>query len=74
MLIRGTDYTTSHLPGHPIMASPEQVMEKIKEYEATGKYDEIFLAEHGMEIMRDKSDDYVKVMGVVFKQIYRKYR
>ena len=52
VLLRGTDYTTSHLPGHPIMASPEQVMEKIKEYEATGKYDEIYLATEDEDILQ----------------------
>lgn len=52
ILIRGTDYTTSHIAGHAIMASPEQVMEKIKEYEATGKYDEIYLSTEDEDILQ----------------------
>ena len=51
VLIRGTDYTTSHLPGHSIMASPEQVMEKIKEYESSGNYDSIFLSTEDEDIL-----------------------
>ncbi len=52
VLIRGTDYTISHLPGHTIMATPEQVMEKIKEYEATGNFDEIYLATEDEDILQ----------------------
>lgn len=52
VLIRGTDFTISHIAGHSIMASPEQVMEKIKEYEATGKYDEIYLSTEDEDILQ----------------------
>lgn len=52
VLIRGTDYTISHLPGHTIMASPEQVMEKIKEYENSGDYDWIFLSTEDEDILK----------------------
>ncbi len=52
VLIRGTDYTTTHLPGHSIMASPEQVMEKIKEFEASGNYDAIYLSTEDEDVLQ----------------------
>ena len=51
VLIRGTDYTSTHVTGHSKMATPDQVMEKIKEWEATGKYGEIFLATEDEDIL-----------------------
>lgn len=57
VLIRGTDYTVSHLAGHTIMATPEQVMEKIREFELTGKYDHIFLATEDVHIL-EKMKEY----------------
>ncbi|MDD6381010.1 MAG: hypothetical protein PUG04_04895 [Lachnospiraceae bacterium] len=51
VLIRGTDYTVSHLPGHSVMATPEQVMDKIKEFESTGKYNHIFLSTEDASIL-----------------------
>ena len=51
VLIRGTDYTVSHLPGHGRMATPEQVMEKVRELEASGKYGEIFLSTEDADIL-----------------------
>lgn len=52
VLIRGTDYTVTHLPGHTIMASPEQVMEKIKEYESSGSYDAVFLSTEDVDVLK----------------------
>ena len=51
ILIRGTDFTVTHLPGHTIMASPEQVMEKINEYMETGDYKYIFLSTEDENIL-----------------------
>lgn len=52
VLIRGTDYTVSRLPGHPRMASPQQVFEKIKEFEHSGDYDEIFLSTEDEDVLQ----------------------
>ena len=52
VLLRGTDYTTTRLPGHSIMASPEQVMEIIKEFEATGNYNTIYLSTEDEDILQ----------------------
>ena len=52
LLIRGTDYTATHLPGHGIMATPEQVMEKVKELEASGEYGEIYLATEDEDVLQ----------------------
>ncbi|MBR3834111.1 MAG: hypothetical protein IKJ73_07315 [Lachnospiraceae bacterium] len=51
VLIRGTDYTTSAVPGHSVMATPEQVMEKILELEASGEYGNIFLSTEDEDIL-----------------------
>ncbi len=50
-LIRGTDYTTTQLPGHTIMASPEQVMTKLNELMSTGKYSHIYLATEDIDVL-----------------------
>ena len=52
VLIRGTDYTATQLPGHSVMASPEQVFEKIKEFERSGNYDQIFLSTEDEDILQ----------------------
>ena len=52
VLIRGTDYTISHIPGHSRMASPEQVYEKIKEFECSGNYDAIFLSTEDEDVLQ----------------------
>lgn len=51
VLIRGTDYTITHLPGHQIMATPEQVMEKVEEIRLKGDYDRIFLSTEDLDIL-----------------------
>ena len=51
VLIRGTDYTVSHLPGHTRMAGPEQVMEKIEEMAGRLGYGHIFLSTEDADIL-----------------------
>lgn len=51
VLIRGTDYTSTHLPGHSIMASPEQVLEKVQEFEMDEKFDYIFLSTEDEDVL-----------------------
>ncbi len=51
VLIRGTDYTSTHLPGHTIMATPEQVMEKVEEMLSQKEYDYIFLSTEDSDVL-----------------------
>ena len=50
-LIRGTDYTTSHLPGHSIMANPEQVMAQILSWESSGNYGEVYVSTEDEDVL-----------------------
>ena len=44
----------SHLLRYHKMASPEQIAEKIKECEETGKNDEIYFATDNEDILKEK--------------------
>ncbi|MCR5785841.1 MAG: hypothetical protein K6G40_09410 [Eubacterium sp.] len=68
VLIRGTDYTMTKLPGHSKMATPEQVYEKIIEFSKTEDYDKIYLATEDEKIL-DKMKDLCKDKLIYLDQI-----
>lgn len=58
VLIRGTDYTKTHLTGHARHASPELVIEKITEVESLWEFDSIFLSTEDEEICKKMKEYY----------------
>ncbi|MCR4842584.1 MAG: hypothetical protein K5840_04930 [Eubacterium sp.] len=52
VLIRGTDYTANKRPNHSIMASPEMIIDKIREIESErGSYEYIFCSTEDEEAL-----------------------
>ncbi|MCR4901621.1 MAG: hypothetical protein K6A23_02065 [Butyrivibrio sp.] len=58
VLIRGTDYTKTHMPGHPIHASVSEIVTKISEIEAEHPYKYIYLATEDSEILEEMKSIY----------------
>ena len=58
VLIRGTDYTKTHMPGHAKHASVEEIIEKISETEADHPYKWIYLATEDQEILDQMKEIY----------------
>ncbi len=51
VLIRGTDYTTHHLKGHSVMASCEQVMEKVEELKEKYGLEFVYLSTEDADVL-----------------------
>ena len=59
VLIRGTDYTKTHMPGHAIHADTGMVIEKIRETETErGEYKYIYLATEDEEIYDRMKEEF----------------
>lgn len=58
VLIRGTDYSKTHLPGHAIHADVSEMVEKIKEIEEEHPYKNIYLATEDAEVLSNMKDIY----------------
>lgn len=60
VMIRGTDYTKTRLPGHAQHATVDMIIEKIDELAVSWDYDWIYLATEDAEICTKMKDHYGK--------------
>lgn len=58
VLLRGTDYVKTHLPGHASHASPEMVINKITEIENEWDFDYIYLSTEDADICKKMKEHY----------------
>ncbi len=58
VLLRGTDYVKTHLPGHASHASPEMVINKISEIEKEWDFDYIYLSTEDANICQKMKEHY----------------
>lgn len=58
VLLRGTDYVKTHLPGHGSHATPEMVINKIAEIENEWDFDYIYLSTEDEEICQKMKNHY----------------
>ena len=58
VLIRGTDYTKTKLPGHSIHADVPEIIDKIREIESEHPYKWIYLATEDADILADMKKQY----------------
>lgn len=64
VLIRGTDYTKTHLPGHSKHVGPDKIIQKIAEVEGIWEFDSIFLSTENAELQEKQFDKMAETINM----------